>query len=75
MKGAPDPATIIEGGPNYCWAATRSEDRLKLHIDLWVLQGDSWSTVAGSGFSLDRSSAQKLCPILDAFLAPAPERR
>lgn len=75
MSAAPDPETVIEGGSNYCWAATRSEDQRQLHIELWVLQGDSWSTVAAGGFSLDRASAQKLFPILQAFLAPASERR
>ena len=75
MKGPPDSPAVIEGGHNYCWAATLSDDRNKLHVDLWVLQGDAWVTVAGSGFGLDRVSAQKLFPILQAFLAPAPESR
>ena len=74
MKGPPDSTAIIEGGPNYCWAATLSDDRNKLHIELWVLQGDAWGTVSGSGFSLDRVSAQKLFPLLQDFLASTSER-
>lgn len=73
MKGPPDSAAIIEGGPNYCWAATLSDDQNKIYVELWVLQGDSWGTVSGSGLGLDRVAAQKLLPILQAFLAPAPE--
>lgn len=77
-KPKPDAETIIGEGPNYCWAATRSQDQSQLHIDLWVLTDGSWSTVAGSGFSLDHGSAEKLLPILNAFLAArsaAPEIR
>ena len=73
MKGPPDSAAVIEGGPNYCWAAILSDDGNKLHVDLWVLQGDAWNTVSGSGFGLDRASAQKLFPILQAFLASTSE--
>ena len=73
MKGPPDSSAVIEGSHNYCWAATLSDDRNRLHVDLWVLQGGSWDTVAGSGFSLDRVSAQKLFPILQAFLASTSE--
>lgn len=74
MKGPPDSATVIEGGHNYYWAATLSDDRNKLHVELWVLQGDAWDTVSGSGFSLDRVSAQKLFPLLQAFLASTSEK-
>ena len=70
----PDNA-ILEGKHNYCWAATLSDDRRRLAVDLWVAQEDVWVTVSGSGFSLDRAAADKLFPILQAFLASAsPER-
>ena len=74
MKGPPDSAAIIEGGHNYCWAATLSDDQNKLHVELWVLKDDAWNTVSGSGFSLDRVSAQKLFPLLQAFLASTSEK-
>lgn len=73
MKGPPDSTAVIEGSHNYCWAATLSDDRNKLYIDLWVLQWNSWDTVSGSGVGLDRVAAQKLLPILQAFLASTSE--
>lgn len=75
MKALPDGTIVIEDGTNYGGAVACSEDRRKLHLDLWVLQGESWCTVSGSGVTLDRASALKLVPVLQAFLAPAPEQR
>jgi hypothetical protein len=77
---APDNVLPIQSGHNYCWGVTLSDDPRRMHIELWVQawrlspsDRGQWSCVAGTGFSLDLASATKLLPILQAFLASAPE--
>lgn len=78
VSAGPDNATVLHSGRGYCWAATPSEDRSVLIIDLWVFDAPcargQWTTVAGAGFSLDRDNAQSFLPFLQRFLASAPEK-
>jgi len=78
MTTAPDNVTVLHSGHNYCWAATPSEDQSALLIDLWVFDAPcargEWATVVGAGFRLDRDGAQDFLPLLQSFLANAPER-
>ena len=60
---------IIEASKNHCWAVTRTDDTSHLYVELWVLEGRGWQAVASSGFGFDRASAQRLLPIVQAFLA------